>query len=265
MTYVSLKTMAEAKLDGIQKTTQFQVDPRNIEVQPGFNARPIDPEHVESIKLAYKSGATLPPLFVRVEDGHIILVDGHHRLAATMELIADGEEVRRIDVIQFRGNDADRIALMLTSSQGKALTPLQAGQQYAKLQKYGWTFDEIAAKVGKKVPHVKSLIELTEADGDIQAMVTRGEVSATTALASVKKHGSGAKKQLAEGLEKAKSAGKTKVTARVVQMTLEQAIKAEMDGGDKAEVSCPKCAHLIAFLRASGTMASLNAQMEEIA
>ena len=50
---ISLKQLAESKTEGVQKTTQFQVDPRIIEIEPGFNARPIDRTHVEEmIRLA---------------------------------------------------------------------------------------------------------------------------------------------------------------------------------------------------------------------
>jgi hypothetical protein len=214
----SLKSMAESKeLDGVQKTTQFQVDPRIIEIEDGFNARPIDPEHVTSIKLAYIAGSILPPLFVRVDAGRIILVDGHHRLAAIMELIADGTDVRRVDCMQFRGNDADRIAHMLTSAQGKALTPLEQGLQYRKLQGFGWSAQEIASKVGKSPNHVNQMLTLSESNSDVQGMVTRKEVAANVALDAVKKHGDGAGKVLAGHLEVAKAAGKTKVTASIVK------------------------------------------------
>jgi ParB-like chromosome segregation protein Spo0J len=203
---VSLKVMAEDKDNlAVSKTTQFAVDPRVIETEPGFNARPLDPEHTAMIKLAYKNGATLPPLMVRVDEGRIVIVDGHHRLAAIMSLIADGEEIQRVDAMHFRGNDAERITLMLTSAQGKPLTPLEMGRQYRKLAAYGW-------KVGKSTQHVSDMTQLAHSDTDVQDMVTRKEVSASTAVTVVKKHGSRAGKVLAGQLKEAKAAGKKKVT-----------------------------------------------------
>lgn len=71
---VSLKVLAERKVAGINKQTQFKVDPRIIEIEPGFNVRPIDQDHVKSFKESIKSGAIVPPMFVRVEDGRIVLV-----------------------------------------------------------------------------------------------------------------------------------------------------------------------------------------------
>ena len=213
---VSLKLFAENHVDGVSKTTQFAVDPRLIEVEADFNARPLDPEHVASIKLAYGSGAILPPVFVRVDNGIIIMVDGHHRLAAALELIAEGNDVLRLDAIQFRGNDADRIAHMLTSNAGKNLTPLEKGVQYKKLSAFGWKSSEIAAKVGKSRGHVDQMIDLAGANSDVHAMIKRGEVSAHIALKTVKKHGSKAGAELATALDKAKAGGKAKVTNKTI-------------------------------------------------
>lgn len=210
--FVSLKAMAEDKNMPVQKTTYFQVDPRIIIVEDGFNARPLDPDHVASIKLAYRNGATLPPLSVRVSNGSVIIVDGHHRHAALMELIADGEDILRIDCSQFRGNDAERVALMLTTAQGKPLTPLEMGIQYKKLLGFGWTMTEIAAKVGKTVTHVSDMAELARADSDVQTMVKNKQVAAATAVKTVKKHGSDAGAVLAGQLASAQAQGKSKVT-----------------------------------------------------
>lgn len=220
--HVSLKTMAEGKVEGVQKTTQFQLDPRIIEIEDGFNARPLDPEHVASFKLAYKSGATLPALFVRVDAGRVVLVDGHHRLAAVMELIAEGVEVLRIDCMQFRGNDAERITLMLTTAQGKHLTPLEQGIQYKKLTGYGWGVREISAKVGKSEQHVNGMIDLANANSDVHGLVKGGKVAAHVALSVVKKHGDAAGKVLADHLEKATASGQKKVTNKTLQKAASQ-------------------------------------------
>jgi ParB-like chromosome segregation protein Spo0J len=214
---VSLKVLAERKIEGIQKTTQFQVDPHKIEIEPGFNARPIDQEHVGAMKTSMLAGSILPPLFVRVDNGRIILVDGHHRLAAIRELIEGGQEIKRVDVVQFRGNDADRIAHMLTSSQGKNLTPLQMGLQYRKLAAFGFDEREIGDKVGKTRQHVHDMVFLAESNSDVQGMVARGEVAAHVAIAALRKHGSGAGSVLAVHLDTAKAAGKKKVTNKTIR------------------------------------------------
>ena len=214
---VSLKAMAESKLNGVTKTTYFQVDPRSIEVQEGFNARPIDHEHVNSIKQAYSAGATLPPLYVRVDAGKIILIDGHHRLAALMLLIDEGQEILRVDCNQFRGSDADRVALMLTSASGKALTPLETGLQYKKLVGFGWSAKEISEKVGKSTTHIDDMLLLANSNTDVRNLVTVKAVAATIAVQTVKQHGDNAGAVLNEQLQSAKAQGKTKVTAKTIK------------------------------------------------
>lgn len=248
-----LKSLAESGAEGIQKSSQvFMVDPKIIEVQAGFNARPIDKEHVQSIKSAYLSGAILPPLYIRVDSSTLILVDGHHRLMAMLELITEGHEIKRCQVIQFRGSDADRITLMLTTAQGKPLTPLQMGMQYSKLINFGWEIQEISNKVGKTYQHVKQMIELTESDIEIQDMVNKGEVAAHLALKTVKKYGDSAGEVLKKNIKKAKNNGKEKVTAKLMgEYSLAAALQAEIDSNGKilAESLCQKHTDLIINFR----------------
>ncbi|MFC5548170.1 DUF551 domain-containing protein [Massilia aerilata] len=212
----SLKAAAEDKNNpNVSKVTSFAVDPRVLEVEEGFNARPLNADHVAEMSLAWRSGAVFPPLEVRVEDGHIFIVDGHHRHAAALDAISKGADIKSIDVRQFRGNDADRVAHMISSASGLPLTPLQLGVQYRKLIGFRWTEKQIADRVGKSVQHVKDMIVLAEANSDVHQAINAGEVTGTTAVALVKKHGSKAGKVIREGVEKAKASGKTKATPKM--------------------------------------------------
>jgi len=215
--FVSLKVAAEDKNNPtVSKVTSFAVDPLVLEIREGFNARPLNQEHVDSMALAQRNGAIFPPLDVFVEEGHIFIVDGHHRHAATLQNIAQGFEIKSSEVRHFRGNDADRVAHMLNSASGLALTPLQLGVQYRKLIGFGWTETQIANRRGKSVQHVKDMIQLAEADSDVHQAVNAGLVSGTAALKMIKQHGSKAGAVIQEGLEQAKAEGKEKVTPRAL-------------------------------------------------
>lgn len=266
---VSLKVLAERKIEGIQKTTQFKVNPKLLEFEEGFNARPISREHVESLKSSFRSGVTFPAIDVRVDDGRVIVVDGHHRTVAACELIDEGLEIVGIDATQFRGSDADRIVRMLTSAQNLAITPLQMGVQYRKLIVCGWDVKKISAHVGKTPSHVGEMIKLAESNTDVQRMVESKEVAAHTAVKAIRQHGEKAGAVLAGELTKAKASGKTKVTAKTISgatTTLAKAIQKEIDteGRVMAETLCPEHAGLIAYLRNYQAMRALVNSMDTV-
>lgn len=256
----SLKAMAEDKtLEGVGKTTNFTVDPRKIKVKPGFNGRPLDPAHVSAMAEGWKNGATFPPLEVSVEDGEIFIVDGHHRHAGALLAIKGGLELIGVDCRQFRGNDIDRIMLMVTSQQGLPMTPLQLGVQYKNLIGLGWKAQQIAARSGKSAQHVKDCVALAETNSDVQQLVAAGKVSAKVALTTVKKHGSKAGAVLKDDLKNAEAAGKGKVTqktasTKTVRMSLLDAIHAEINsnGVQKAHALAPQYEREIQYLRATG-------------
>lgn len=216
----SLKAAAEDKNNpAVSKTTQFAIDPRALEVEEGFNARPLNADHVAEMSLALRNGATFPPLDVRVDDGRILIVDGHHRHAAALDAIEKGFEIKALDCRQFRGNDADRVAHMLNSASGLALTPLQLGVQYRKLIGFGWSEKQIADRRGKSIQHVKDMILLAESNSDVHQAVNAGQISGTAALKIVKEHGSKAGAVIREGVEAAQAAGKSKVTPKALART----------------------------------------------
>jgi len=213
----SLKAAAEDKTNpAVSKTTQFAVDPRVLEVEDGFNARPLNADHVAEMSIALRNGAMFPPLDVRVEDGRILIVDGHHRHAAALDAIEKGFEIKSLDVRQFRGNDADRVAHMISSASGLALTPLQLGVQYRKLIVFGWTEPQIADRRGKSVQHVKDMIQLAEANSDVHEAINAGQITGTAALKMVKQFGSKAGEVIRDTVEQAKAEGKEKVTPRAL-------------------------------------------------
>ena len=215
--FVSLKVAAEYKNNPtVSKVTSFAVDPLVLEIREGFNARPLNQEHVDAMALAQRNGAIFPPLDVFVEEGHIFIVDGHHRHAATLQNIAQGFEIKSSEVRHFRGNDADRVAHMLNSASGLALTPLQLGVQYRKLIGFGWAEPQIANRRGKSVQHVKDMAQLAEANSDVHQAVNAGLISGTAALKMVKQHGTKAGAVIQEGVAQAKAEGKEKVTLRAL-------------------------------------------------
>lgn len=200
----SLKSAAEDKtLNDVSKSLPtYLLDPRKIAIEPGFNARPIYPDHVAYMKQLQADGVDTGYLIVQMVDGAPIIRDGHHRLTAVMERIAEGINVEKVKVLEFKGDEVDATFFMLGTQSGQQYTPLEVGGKYAELVNIrGLSYAQIAKRRGKSVQHVKDCISLTQQPVELKEMITSGAVKATTALKLVKKEGSKeALKSIKEGI-----------------------------------------------------------------
>ncbi|NHZ62630.1 MULTISPECIES: hypothetical protein [Massilia] len=256
---VSLKVMKERGMPGVSTVKSWGVDPRLVQFEPGFN-RPINREHVESIKASLRAGQELDDIKVRIEDGNIIAVDGHHRVAAAVEWLAEPgvrepEGGFQLGAKQFRGGDAERVIHLITSSQGLGLTPLERSAQYRKLVGWGWTSSAIADAVGRSVQNVSDALVLADANSDVKLAVTEKQISASNAAKIVRQSGGRAGAVIAEHVEAARLQGKAKATAKQIAgntpKDLVAAIRREIESGGtfRAEEVCPTFADLITYLR----------------
>ncbi|MEX5606858.1 ParB N-terminal domain-containing protein [Pseudomonas protegens] len=201
----------------------------DLHEEPGFNLRAEGEELEESINALAEfifAGGQIPALEVRPRaEGGMWVVDGHRRRRAYLKLDQSGrlpripskDDPKRLEVwisiVPFEGNDAERVARVITSQEGKKLSPLELADGYKRLTAFGWTPDQIAKKVGKTRQHVEQVMTLGNANTDVQQLVASGQVSATTAVQVVRQHGEAAGKVLGGELQKAKATGKSKVTA----------------------------------------------------
>ena len=275
---VSLKVMKERGVAGVSTVKSWGVDPRLVEFEEGFN-RAIDRDHVESIKAALRAGHELDDIKVRVEDGRIIAVDGHHRVTAAVEWLGEPgvkepEGGFQLGAKQFRGNDAKRVIHLITSSQGLALTPLERSKQYRKLVAWGWNHAAIAAAVGRSLQNVSDALLLADANSDVHQAVQSGSIAATEAIKVVRKHGEKAGAVIDKAVVAAKAAGKSKATAKHVEaespgwpkedrvakvrheITCDEFVAAirreiETQGEERCEVACPQFADLVKYLRST--------------
>ncbi|EOI3556571.1 ParB/RepB/Spo0J family partition protein [Cronobacter dublinensis] len=183
-----------------------------IYVEPGYNVREIDQQHVEEFRDAFIAGEFVPPLAVEVTAQGVKVIDGHHRYYGAKLATEAGHEVPRLECKDFVGTEADRIAFMITSSQGKPLSPLERAAAYQRLVNQGWEIAEIAKKVKRSVADVDHHIQLLSCGDDLIEMVRSGEVAATTAVALAREHGAKASSVAVEQMSKAKAAGKKKLT-----------------------------------------------------
>ncbi|WP_283647729.1 ParB/RepB/Spo0J family partition protein [Hafnia paralvei] len=207
----------------VKKT--FLVPLSELYVEPGFNVRDIDQAHVEEFRDAFIDGEYLPPLAVQVTEQGVKIIDGHHRYYGAKLATEAGHEIPRLECKDFVGSEADRIAFMVTSSQGKPLSQLERAAAYQRLSNQGWESSEIARKVKRSIADVEHHLALLEVGDGLIEMVKSGEVAATTAVALSREHGVNASSVAADQMVKAKAAGKKKLT-RSDAIPLFSAVKA---------------------------------------
>lgn len=220
MTAKSFKQMIK---DGdIKRADAMKVRLEDIHEEPGFNLRTEGEDLEQSIsELAdfIGAGGQVPALEVRPRaEGGVFVVDGHRRRRAYLLLDSTGRLPRAdgeawISIVAFNGNDADRVARVITSQEGRKLTDLEVAAGCKRLAAFGWSADQIGSAIGKTRQRVEQLLILANAPAAVQQMVKAGEVSGTVAVEAVRKHGEEAANVLGGELDKAKAVGKGKVTA----------------------------------------------------
>lgn len=221
MTVKSFKQMIR---DGeVKRADAMKVRLEDLHEEPGFNLRAEGEDleaSIDALAEFIADGGQIPPLEVRPRaEGGVWIVDGHRRRRAMLKLDAACRLVRDpagdfwVSVVAFTGNDAERLARVITSQEGRKLEPLELAKGYKRLTAFDWSAEQIAKKVGKTRQHVEQMLILADANSDVHLLVASGAVAAATAVAVVREHGEAAGQVLGGELEKAKALGKYKVTA----------------------------------------------------
>ncbi|MFB6328778.1 dATP/dGTP pyrophosphohydrolase domain-containing protein [Pantoea deleyi] len=192
-----------------RKTYLLGVD--ELYVETNYNIRDIDQTHVEEFRDAFIAGEHVPPLAVKVTEKGIKIIDGHHRYYGA-KLAQEAGYTLRLECKDFVGSEADSVAFMVTSSQGRALLPLERAAAYQRLVNQGLEPAEIAAKVKRSITDVEQHLQLLTVGEPLIEMVKSGEVAATTAVALQREHGVKASSVAQEQMQIAKAAGKKKLT-----------------------------------------------------
>ena len=196
------------KDSGIKATKTYNVPRELLYVEDGFNVRDIDPEHVSAIRAAYDAGEYVPPLVVKdMGDGRFKVIDGHHRYHA-----GDGI-IERFECKDFIGSDADQVAMMVTSSQGRQLSTTERAKAYLRLFRHGYTYDEIAAKCKRSRADVDNHMTLATADDRVFKHVQDGKISMNEANQLIRKKGEKATEIIESAVTKAVESGEKKVKA----------------------------------------------------
>lgn len=232
---------------GIKVNRTFIVPLDELYIEPGLNIREIDQEHVAEFRDAFIAGESVPPLDVQVTEKGVKVIDGHHRYYGAIEAMKAGSEIIRLECKDFVGNEADRIAFMVTRNQGRPLTALERAAAYQRLRNQGWEPDEIAKKVKRSLSDVDYHLHLLTCGEELITMVRAGEVSPTTAVALSREHGPQAATVAARQMDKARASGKSKLTrsAALPQFSAAKARQFIQIVADQADIELPADARAI--------------------
>lgn len=175
-------------------TDLFKIDPRKIVVQEGWNPRSsIDTAALEELKASIRDNGFYPdkPLLLHRRVDQLVVISGHRRLQAVLELIDEGVPLVAIPaVLDQSGDQGDLLARALAANQnGVALDPLDEANGFRRLIGYGWEPKRIAEKVGRSVSHVYSRLKLLEAEPEVLQAIETKDITATDAVRVVKQSG----------------------------------------------------------------------------
>lgn len=180
------RTIKQQDASAIENGAMLMIAPELIEEEVGFNLRDYDRqdtvEHIEKLCSAYTEGEQMPPLMVKVVGGRLFVRDGHCRLRAIRLAMSRGVPIRRVPVIEVKGNREQSDLLLLTSNSGLKLTPVQLAKGYARLKNYGYSSVEIGKRIGLSDTHVRETIRILETPTELQRMIENYEIAAHVAM-----------------------------------------------------------------------------------
>lgn len=194
----------------IKRAHAMQVQYEDLHVEPGFNLRaPIErlggklrqqaEAAEESLFQHIMAGGQYPALEVRPRaEGGVWIVDGHRRHRNIGRAIAAGAPLQNkeglvlIDVVAFEGSDAQRTKRVISSSKGQGLLTLETAFGYARLARFKWDIERIAAEEGVSSVWVGKLLTLANANTDVHDLILADLVKPTVAIAAVEKYGEAA-------------------------------------------------------------------------
>lgn len=189
----------------------------DIHVKDGFNKRvDTDKSREENYSLFnyLSGGGQVPAIEVIARDyGGVEVVEGHRRLAAYGRVIESGKPVEWIAITPFKGNDIERTARIMNSNSQLKLTTYEESLVVKELSGFNLTPAEIAKLVNVSRSKVDTLLAFNQADHEVQVMVRDGDVAMHVAVDKVKRLGGAAGEELKKDVEKAKAAGKQRVTS----------------------------------------------------
>ncbi|WP_323086587.1 hypothetical protein [Providencia alcalifaciens] len=152
-------------------------------------AQPNVQEYVIQLAHDYADGDRFPPIVVHfdVSSQSAIIIDGAHRYMAIKHANEHlGAEIIRHEVIESKGDEAKNILTMINSGQRLEVTPVEVAEGISRLDAFGFTVEEIAARVRKTVQYVYYMKKVNDLPIETKKLIRQGKLTLTKALAGDK-------------------------------------------------------------------------------
>lgn len=144
-----------------------------------------DPEQLEELANSIREQGIVQPILVRPlpnEAGKYEIVAGERRWRA-----AQRAKLHEVPVIVRELSDAAALEIAIIENvQRSDLNAMEEAYGYAQLaERYGYTQEMLARKVGKSRPHIANTLRLLNLPRSVQDMVRQGELAAGAARATL--------------------------------------------------------------------------------
>lgn len=278
------ETSNATKRDDIKK-----VDPRNIEIEEGFNKRT---EYGNILAMAHsvvEVGVIEPVIgYKKRSEDKYVLTDGHRRIAGVKLAIQFHEEgkpgfedISKIEFIRLIPSSSDlkeRLYIMAITGEGKKpLTDLERASMFAALleigiaegKKRGETIKEIVSKLGVSQATVYNILQINKLPEIIKEAIANNEISGSTVVTIVREIKDEAEqiKAVTEAILDAKAVSEkdgsnSKATASNVKglraKTAMQRLKEVSEKLESKEISNSRTKLLVELLEALDNKRSVN-------
>lgn len=236
---MSIRKLYESKQITAKRNNTFLVSFNDLYMEPGYNIRDgeIDQESVDGFCASFMAGDYVPAIGVDITDTGLRVNDGQHRYLGAQKAVSQGKTDLMLEVYDVTElPPAKRVARMVNANDGTPTSPIARANAYARMKAEGMTNDQIAKEVHRSPSDVANFLALAACPEHLKDMVKAGQMSYVMAIELAKEHGEDAPAVAAEALEKAKAAGKDKVTKK---FTAPKEPKAPQEPAEPAAPSAP--------------------------
>lgn len=173
--------MEISEINKTKKNDIYQIDPRCIVVVDGFNSR-VNFD-LATLKEQIREHGVLNPISVipcKGDDGYerYKLVDGERRYRATMELINEGIDIKRVPALFLprQMSEVDKLTQQILRNEGKPFNEYEMAIACKKYVNYGYTQADIAKTLGKNAGQISYYLQHLDRDQRVQDLMRQGVI-----------------------------------------------------------------------------------------